>query len=183
MSNLTFNDQSGETHTHIEGPAAPMAIGSATSDQSGETHPRVESSASDHPELYNPTTNNQWELANPHIGSHMNLHNGVKTEHKLDTKTRDTASLEKHVQSSFPPSEIISTESCPTSVPNSGNKNHTQGGETQSSDSSSSRIGNQFFSSDLVFLGPSQVMETCPAPTTLTDGTLSGVPRGARQRN
>ena len=35
MANQTVIDQSGETYTHIEGPATPMVVGSAASSQSG----------------------------------------------------------------------------------------------------------------------------------------------------
>ena len=65
MSNVTFNDQSGETHTHVEDPTTPMAASSTSSDQSGETHLRVKNPG--HPELYRPATADQGELANQHI--------------------------------------------------------------------------------------------------------------------
>ena len=118
MTDLAFNDQSGETNTHIGSPSprhqtsgypskpnTPTASAAkpATSDQSGETYTRVRNPDKDDLELYSPTANNEWELANPHIGSHKNLYDGVKMEHELDTRTQDIASLEENNQSISPP--------------------------------------------------------------------------------
>ena len=94
--------------------------GLSSKSQSGETNS----------ELYKPTTIDQWELTNQHAGNLTDSYD-VRTELKLDTKTGDKAGLDRHIQSSFPPSEMTPTGGCPTSVPNSRHKSHTQDGVTQ----------------------------------------------------
>ena len=109
------------------------------------------------PELYNSTASDQGELANQHTKYHENFYNKVEAKLKLSARH-----LEKQFQSDLPSSSSLSTEDCPTSVLNSEEKNHTQGGETLSN-SSSSQVG-KYSNFDLTILGSSQVMKTCPTP-------------------